>query len=316
MAISSSQRAEAHEHVQAHRDEALEPVGHRRHLDAKELLAEHRLERAGRLERDLPLGAEHRAVDAEVVVVRAVELIEADVAGVRGVAVVGGDRRVVVGHYAGVVAAEHVDVCRHVQQVPGVGDQRAQHVGRAQRLFGVGGHLHQVDVEVQQAGVGHTAGEVERPLEHSLDLQCARARRRLAGRDVPQLPGGEVHHRVGVERGDVEVVGVARVDAGHRVGVGELARREVLDRLGPREPLRQRVDQVALDVGRARCGLARGGDGSVRTAQRRVQVDGVEGVPVLVVVRAGGVGDAPVGERAAGIVLPRPARSSAPPPRG
>jgi hypothetical protein len=62
---------------------ALEPVGHRRHLDPEELLAEHRLERAGRVQRDLPLGAEHRAVYAEVVVVRAVELVEADVAGVR-----------------------------------------------------------------------------------------------------------------------------------------------------------------------------------------------------------------------------------------
>ena len=195
---------------------------------------------------------------------------------------------------------------RHVQQVPGVGDQRAQHVGRAQRLLGVGGHLHQVDVEVEQAGMGHPAGEAERLLQHPLDLQRARARRRLAGRDVPQLPGREVHHRVGVQRGDVEVVGVARVDAGHRVGVGELERREVLDRLGPGEPLRQRVDQVALDVGRARCGLARGGDGSVRAPQRRMQVDGVEGVPVLVVVRAGGVGDAPVGECAPGIVLHGP----------
>jgi hypothetical protein len=154
-----------------------------------------------------------------------------------------------------------------------------------------------------QAGVGHPAGEVERLLQHPLDLQCARSRRRLAGGDFPQLPGREVHHRVGVERGDVEIVGVARVDAGHRVGVGELERREVLDRLGPGEPLRQRVEQVALDVGRARCGLARGGDGSVRAAHRRVQVDGVEGVPVLVVVRAGGVGDAPVGEGAPGIVL-------------
>jgi hypothetical protein len=38
--------------------------------------------------------------------------------------------------------------------------------------------------------------------------------------------------RFGVQGGDVEVVGVAGVDAGHRVGVGELPRREVFDRLG------------------------------------------------------------------------------------
>jgi hypothetical protein len=163
-----------------------------------------------------------------------------------------------------------------------------------------------VDVEVQQAGMGHPTGEAERLLQHPLDLQRARARRRLAGRKVPQLPRSEVHHRVGIQRGDVEVVRVARVNPGHRIGIGELERREVLDRLGPGIPLGQRVDQDALDVGRARCGLARGGDGSVRTAQRRVQVDGVEGVPVLVVVGAGGVGDAPVGECAPGIVLHGP----------
>jgi len=49
--------------------------------------------------------------------------------------------------------------------------------------------------------------------------------------DLPQLPGGKVHHRLGVQRSDVEVGGVARVDAGHRVGVGELPRREILARL-------------------------------------------------------------------------------------
>jgi hypothetical protein len=40
---------------------------------------------------------------------------------------------------------------------------------------------------------------------------------------------GEVHHRVGVQRGDGRQV--ARVDAGHCVGVGELPRREILARL-------------------------------------------------------------------------------------
>ena len=85
------------EHVQAHRHEALEPVGHRRHLDAQQLRRQRRLERGGGQQRDIAAPGEHRPIDPEVMVVGAVERIEVDPAGVRHVALVGGDGPVMSG---------------------------------------------------------------------------------------------------------------------------------------------------------------------------------------------------------------------------
>ena len=53
------------------------------------------------------------------------------------------------------MSALNVDMGRHVDQVTGVGDEFAQRVARLQRLLRERGHLHQVNVEMQEAGVAH-----------------------------------------------------------------------------------------------------------------------------------------------------------------
>ena len=86
--------------------------------------------------------------------------------------------------------------------------------------------------------------------------------------------------------------------ARHRGGVGHRPPGQVLGRLGGREAVAQGLDQRPLD----RVPLSRqfGGALDRRCALRSVgaQVDLVERVPCLVVVRAGGVGHAPVRDRA------------------
>ena len=79
-----------------------------------------------RLERRLELAEEHRAVELEVVVVAAVERVEVDRPLAREVLAVGDDRALVPVDDVAVVAAQHVDVRRHVQQVAGVGHEVAQ----------------------------------------------------------------------------------------------------------------------------------------------------------------------------------------------
>ena len=154
----SSHMPEADEHVQAHRDERLEVVGHRRLLDPQQFLGQRRLEVGGDAQRDLRPAEEHRPVDREVAVVRVVERVEPDPALVRDVLLVDLDRPQVPLQRALVVAAQHVDVRRHVHQVAGVGDERAQLVGDRQRPLGERRHLHQVHVEVHESGVRAPAG--------------------------------------------------------------------------------------------------------------------------------------------------------------
>ena len=151
---------EADEHVQAHGDERLEVVGHRRLLDPQQLLGQRGLEVGGDAQRDLRPAEEHRPVDREVAVVRVVERVEPDPALARDVLLVDLDRAQVRLERALVVAAQHVDVRRHVHQVAGVGDERAQLVGDRQRLLGERRHLHQVHVEVHESGgaCGRRAG--------------------------------------------------------------------------------------------------------------------------------------------------------------
>jgi hypothetical protein len=135
----------------------------------------------------------------------------------------------------------------HVHEVAGVGHERAQCVGGGQRGLGRRRHLHQVDVEVQQAGVGHAARRGQGVVEHGLGFQRPRSVGGTPGGQVPQRPGGEVEQRVGVERGHVEVVGVRGVNLAHRLGVGERPAAEILGRLGGRIAMGDRLDQRSLD---------------------------------------------------------------------
>ena len=159
------------------------------------------------------LAEEHRRIEFEVVVVAAVEGVEIDRPFLFQVFAVGLDRPAVGDHGAAVIAAEHVDVRRHMAQVSGVRHQVAQDIAGAQRPFRVRRHFHGVDVHVQHAGVRRIAvllHALQRPLQHGHRLEGVGARCRLPGFQVPQLPGRAVDQRFGKQRNDVGIIGKGR----------------------------------------------------------------------------------------------------------
>jgi hypothetical protein len=183
------------------------------------------------------------------------------------------------------VAAEDVDVRRHVAQVAGVGNELAEQVGGAQRALRVRRHLERVDEHVQHAGVALGARLYERALERRDDLRGIRPRGRLTAREVPELPRRPVHQRLGEERGHVEILREALVDAAHRRRVRVVPRCAVPGRRALRIACLQRLDQGPLDRGGVRGELERAPGGAVRLCDRPLHVHGVERLPRLVVVR-------------------------------
>src|SRR5690606_30968380 len=244
---------------------------------------------------------EHRAVDREVDVVGPVEGVEVHGARAGQILLVRGGGEDVVRHDAPVVAAQHLEVGRHVEQVPGVGYGAAQPVGDGEGRFGGRRHLHQVDVQVDDAGVVRAGVGGEGRVEDGLGLQGAGALGGVSGAQVPQLPGGEVHLGVGAQRGDVRVVGGEPVHLPHAVRVGLVRHRAVGDGPVPGVAGAQGADQGLFDGGDAGGGRVGPLDGLVRAFDGAGEVVAVEGVPRLVVVGPEGVGDAPVGHGAVGI---------------
>ena len=197
-----------------------------------------------------------------------------------------------------------------MDQVPGVGEQVDQRVAGLEGPLGVRRHLHEVDVHVQQPGMLVGALGVEVPeggFEDLGGLDGAGARGRLAGDQVPQRPGGAVHDSLGEQGADVEVVGMGLVDGPHGVGVGVVPGAEVVGVGGlveaGRVALGHRRDQGLLDGGGPGCGAGGCGGGGLGQLKRLAQVVLVEVLPGLVVVRADGVGDAPVGHGEAGVMV-------------
>ncbi len=140
------------------------------------------------------------------------------------------------------MAGEHVDMRRHVDQVAGIGHQRAQGVGGLQRPFRERRHLHQVDIEVEDARVAHGGGvERQRLLQHGLGLLGGGALRRSAGLQVPHLPRRAVQKRLGEDGAHVEAPAVCAESAAHGVRESVVPRRHVVDRLGLGVTRRQRA---------------------------------------------------------------------------
>ncbi len=183
-------------------------------------------------------------------------------------------------------------------QVPGVGHGAAQPVGDREGRFRGGGHLHEVDVHVDDAGVPGTGLGGERAVQDGLGLEGAGALGGTAGLQVPQLPGGEVHQRVGTERGHVQVAGGALVHGEHPVRVRLVPHGAVLGRPGLRVAGAQGLDEGLLDGGGVRGLLVREFHGPVGALDGAGELVVVEGFPGLVVVGAEGVGDTPVGHGA------------------
>jgi hypothetical protein len=196
-------------------------------------------------------------------------------------------------------------VRRHVHEMAGVGDERAQLVGDRQRLLGERRHLHQVHVEVDEPGVCAPAGPIERTLEHLLGLERRGALARQARVAIPKRPRREVHQRVAEERRDVEIVGMGAVHITHRPGVVGVPRDEVARRFVGLIAAPERVDERLLDGRGAVRARARRRDLDARLLEGRREVDRVERLPLLVVVRPDRVGDPPVRQCEAGVVLNR-----------
>jgi hypothetical protein len=128
-----------------------------------------------------------------VVVVGAIQGVEVEPPDLFDVALVSDDGALVVLDHALIVTQQHVDVRRHVHQMARVGDQPTERVRGVERLFWRRRHLHQMDVEVQQARVGDAPWTIERRVQHLLGFERASAFSGRAGRQVPQRPGRKVH---------------------------------------------------------------------------------------------------------------------------
>ena len=228
--------AEADQHVLPDGNVAFEEVGHRRRGDAQHRLGHGLDQLVGRGNGGRVLAEEHRAVGSEVVIVDPVAGVEIHRPGALVELAVRDDRLLVPVHRVAVVAALDVDVGGHVHEVAHVGGQLAQPVAGDQRRLGMRRHLHQVDVQVQQAGMAHRAGQVaESGLEHLARLERAGAGGGLAGAQVPHLPGRTVQDRFDEDGAQVEVVGMRLVRAAHGIGEGVVPGALVLDGVALRD---------------------------------------------------------------------------------
>ena len=102
---------------------------------------------------------------------------------------------------AGVVSSPLVDVRRHVNEVTRCGGERIETVGRFEGAFRMGRCLDGVNVVMVGAEVLGIA------LQHGLE-DCddvLRLRRRFPLMR-PEFPGTQIHHALGVQRLDVEIV--------------------------------------------------------------------------------------------------------------
>ena len=68
---------------------------------------------------------------------------------------VGLDRCLVPVHHVLIMPAQNIYVRWHVDQVPSIRHQSAQRIASLQRFFWKGRHFHQVNIEMQQAGMLH-----------------------------------------------------------------------------------------------------------------------------------------------------------------
>ena len=147
--------AETDQDVLADGDVALEEIRHRRRGDPQHRLR-HRLDKlVGGGDGGRELAEEHRPVSREMIIVDAIAGIEIHRPGAVVELAVGYDGFLVPVHRVTVMAALDVDMRRHVNEVAHVGREFAQPVAGDQRHFGVRRHLHQMHMQMQQAGMAH-----------------------------------------------------------------------------------------------------------------------------------------------------------------
>ena len=189
--------AEAHQHVLLHRQIAFEEIRHRRRLNPQHGFRNRRDQFLGRRDRRRVLAEEHRAIDREMEIVDDIDQVDAGIVGVGEKLAVGLQRLLIIDQHVAVMPAQHVEMRRHVDEVAGIRHDVAQPVAGAQRAFREWRHLHQVNIEMQQARViPRRRDPVERVFQQRLAFLGAGAFRRFAGGQIPHLPRRLVHDRL------------------------------------------------------------------------------------------------------------------------
>lgn len=101
-------------------------------------------------------------------------------------------------------------------EVAGVWDHVAEMVGRGERSLRCRRRFHKVDVHVDKARMAEGIGVRFKGLfKDFFRIQCAGVSIKLACLPIPQMLGGEVYQRIGVECYHIEVLGVALIDRFH-----------------------------------------------------------------------------------------------------
>ena len=146
----------------------------------------------------------------------------------------------------GVVSRAGVDVSGHVNQMAGPRDQGLQPLSGGERPFGTSRSLHRVDVVMVGARVHGIP--LEHRFQHGDDLFGPLRRISVV---IVELPGAEIHHRLGIKRRCIEILGVTPHHLAHGPGI-------VLGQLGlvglglVGVALRQRLHEILLARGRLR----------------------------------------------------------------
>ena len=88
-------------------------------------------------------------------------------------------------------------------KMAGIWHQVAQRVGGLQGTLGMGRHLHEVDIHVQQSRVAHSAGLGKSLLQHLHDFNGVGTVGGNALRNIPHGPWRAVHQRIGSKRHNI-----------------------------------------------------------------------------------------------------------------
>ncbi len=153
-----------------------------------------------------------------------------------------------------------------------------------------------MDIEVENAGVFHPTCLLHGPFQHLDRLGRVCAFSYVASFQIPKRPWGAVHDRLGKQSRYVQIIGELCVDLPHSIGEIIVPCVHGFGRLASRVTQGQRLDQFRL-------GLAHVfdlGQGILRSVIR--PRDGPHGIvfvkrlPRFVVVTAGSIRDAPIGD--------------------
>ena len=244
--------------------------------------------------RRIILAKEHRAVDRELVIVHPVGCVEVQIACRLNDPEVCFDPLLVPKQRVFVGPALHVDVRRHVDEVPRVRHQFAQMIARNQSFFGCWRHLHQVDIEVQDAGMRAPRICVHETFQNGLRGDGFSIRPDGAFGEVPHLPRRLVHHRFGIDGADIDIVGERLMHSAHGGGIVIVPRALMLDGLALGIAGWKSFDQRAFFRRHLRRQRHRGRC-RVERRRKRCGLGGpVHHPPFEVVIRAAGISDAPM----------------------